>query len=269
MTSVVELDDLMTSLPALLGEVQREQTMTQEQLRAELANLGLHKTVYDDGLPEDDEVDEHLWVRAQLAGVDDEAAAERRLRTAISRKAGKTVGSDKHWDLGPFKVTARVRSGGEFELWFVSTYSLRVLRDAAKDFLNGADGMTWLLKHGLIDAGTDQNERGFWPKPAWVSQNPTAQVLPDGSASASLFFPAARRPPGVTAKTDDDAYAATLTYLEEALGERDDPSPNRTPVWSRGGRRFTFYRMRSSSRSARFGRIGSEEPHVGEAASDS
>ncbi|GED40395.1 hypothetical protein MOX01_35370 [Microbacterium oxydans] len=261
---MVELDALMTALPALLGQVQREQTMTREQLTAELGTLGLHQPVYDDGLPEDDEVNEHLWVRAPLTGVGDTAAAERQLRTAISRKAGKTIGSDKHWDLGPFKVTARIRRDGELELWFVGTYSLRVLRDAAKDYLDGADPMTWLLAHELIDEGAEENERGFFPKPKWVSQNPTARLLPDGGVSASLTFPAARRPPGATAKNDDDAYAATLAYLEEALGERDDPSPNRTPVWTRGARKFTFYRMRSSTRSARFGQVGIEEPEESE-----
>lgn len=254
MNGSVEFDGILTHLPAICGAVSGEQATTREQLVAELAAIGLHEVRYDDGEDEDEEVSPYLWIRADLTGVDDDAAAERRLRTAISRQAGKTIGSDKHWDFGPFTMTARV-IGGELELQFTSTYSLRAVRAAAKDFLDGADGKTWLLTHGLIDEGAVQNDKGFWPKPAGVSQNPTGRMFPDGRVRASLTFPASRRPPGLIAKSDDDAYVATLTYLTEVLGECDDPSPSHTPVWSRGQRKFTFYRMSSSSRSVTFEEI--------------
>lgn len=261
MNGSVEFEWVLAHLPAVCGAVSREQTTTREQLEAELAAIGLHEERFDDGEDEDDEVSPVLWVRAVLIGADDDAAAERRLRTSISRQAGKTTGSDKHWDLGPFTMTARVW-GGELELQFISTYSLRAVRAAAKDFLDGADGKTWLLAHGLIDEGAVQNDEGSWPKPAGMSQHPTGRMFPDGRVRASLTFPASRRPPGLIAKSDDDAYVATLAYLTEVLGERDDPSPSRTPVWSRGHRRFTFYRMSSSTRSAMF------EEFAGSAASE-
>ncbi|WP_156316599.1 hypothetical protein [Leucobacter japonicus] len=252
MGKTVAFDDVLTALPALAATIWHDEVSSQEDLRDLLESSGLPRKIeYNDGLDDDDAVSPRVSTRFQVTGRDDDAASERRLRAAISRSAGKAVGTDKHWDLGSFEFRIRCR-GDEFTLDFQRKFSLAAVRAAAADWLAGDPGVAWLLAHELIDSGTEPESNEFWPKPARYSQSTLARFLPDGTVRAHLYLDASSVPTGAKPKSDDAAYELTLAYLEESLGARTDPGPHTRPSWTRGTRTFEFYRMRSRSRSAQF-----------------
>ncbi|WP_284251757.1 hypothetical protein [Litorihabitans aurantiacus] len=233
-------EDLPTTVPALLTTIWRDALATVGELEAALADVGLPTLTR--GEPP------RVELEVPLDGVEDVDALLKRVRLACSRAVGKAVGSDKHWDLGSYDAGVCVARGS---LW-VSLHakvSLEQVRAAAADFLAGADGVPWLLAHGFADAGAERKETGFWPRPAGLVHSTSARLFDDGRVRAHFFLDPGARPPGVSTRSDDEGYAASLAHLAEVLGERDDPRPSARPVWTRGGRRFTFYRMSSRSRS--------------------
>lgn len=244
MPDAPDFETMLSTLPDLAHRIWCERIAGPSALDAVLVEAGLPGVDFRGG-----PYGRFDW---PLAGVEDEVSAERRLRSAITRRVGKPAGGDKHWDLGSFEFSLRL-SRGRLRGSFNVQYSLADIRDAARDWLDGMAGREWLLRHRFADpANLEPNEHGLLPKPDWTTGRPMAR-LGDGGASASLFHDPAARPPGVKAKSDDDAYELAIAYLREALGDPDDPDTRfSSPKWTRGDRYFGYRRMSSRSRSVEF-----------------
>lgn len=231
---------LATAIPALLDDLWTRETRDPAAIADALRAAGL---------PVDDDAvaarRPYLRFAFSDAGTDAGAAAfERRLRTAVTKRVGKPSGSDKHWHLGGLSAALVVGRRG-VTLNLSPEYSATELRDAAADWLQGADAAAWAVRHGYLDdrAALEKaaEPRHFTPS--------AARVYLDSSPGprASFFLPPGIRPPGTKPADDDTRFDAVLQYLAEALG----PS-TREGRWEREGRAFGIRRMRSRTRSVEF-----------------
>lgn len=243
MDSAITLERLNADLPSLCEQIWKDDVSRPAGLEAAWIEAGMPGRVDFNGGP-------YGRVELVVTGFGDAAADERRLRTAISRRVGKAVGGDKHWDLGGYELGMHL-SGDRLGLRFSTKHSFAAVARAAAAWLAGAEGRSWLVDHDFIEPGAEPNEKGFFSRPSWMAEGPMSRLAGD-QVRVQMFLDPGARPPGVTAKSDDDAYRATIDYLCDALGERDDPNPLRRPVWTRGVRKFEFTRMSSRSRSALF-----------------
>lgn len=229
----LEFDVLVAKLPQLAQRIWLGEITGAPALNALLAELDLPQIDYDG--------DRTRYGRQRVKFVmpEDVKAAERRLRAAISKLAGKAAGNSKYWDLGGYEFTVEIYED-QLTYRFASLYSLPEYRAAARGWLDGADSMEWLVKHRLIDpANAEQNERGFFEKPEWGMSWPLAR-LHEGKARVSGSLNPSSNPPGVRPKSAEAGGLAIVEYLSEALGEVTDPEGVARhlaqAIWSHGDR---------------------------------
>lgn len=243
-----EFDRLATQIPKLAQRIWLDEIAGEPALNALLAELGLPQIEYLDGTA-------YGSLELDFGGLADPAAAERRLRAAISKLAGKAAGSEKYWDLGGYQLTLRMRDGS-MRLAFQSQYSLPEYRAAARDWLAGADSMEWMIAHRLIDpANAEQNERGFFEKPEWAMGWPLAR-LHEGKARVTGSLNPSANPPGVKPASAAAGATKAIEYFSEVLGAPDDAERVARglaqPVWTRGDRSFSCVGMGARARSLSF-----------------
>ena len=246
-------DTILATLPRLFERVWSEAISTRKELQAAFDDAGIaHPIVFRD---------DHSRVFYDLAlePVEDVEAAERRLRSAITRRTAKPSGSLKGWDLGSFEMSLRLvaRPDDNFFLALIiqQHHSLQDIRAAARDWLDGMGGVSWLVKHRFIDAAdAEVNERGFYARPATLATRSRARLHDDGRVTMSLHQDPGMRPAGVKSASDDEAYDNAKAFLFELLGDADEAPAYQgaKAKWVRGDREFSYRRMRSRSRSVDF-----------------
>jgi len=230
-----DFDVLATQIPKLAQRIWLDEIVGEPALNALLDELGLPQIEYFDGTA-------YGSLELKFGEPADPSAAERKLRAAISKLAGKAAGSEKYWDLGGYQLTLRMYDGS-MRLTFQSHYSLPEYRAAARDWLAGADSMEWMVAHRLIDpANAEQNERGFFEKPEWGMGWPLAR-LHEGKARVTGSLNPSANPPGVRPASAAAGVTNAIDYFSEVLGAPDDAERvargAAPPAWTRGNRSFS------------------------------
>lgn len=242
-------DVLATQIPKLAQRIWLDEIAGEPALNALLAELKLPQIEYFDGTA-------YGSLELEFAELADPAAAERKLRAAISKLAGKAAGSEKYWDLGGYQLTLRMHDDS-IRLTFQSQYSLPEYRAAARDWLGGADSMEWMVAHRLIDpAHAEQNERGFFEKPEWGGMGWPLARLHEGKARVTGSLNPSANPPGVRPASAAAGTTQAIDYFSEVLGAPDDAERVARgiaqPVWTRGDRSFSCVGMGARARSLSF-----------------
>ena len=243
-----DFDVLVTQIPKLAQRIWLDEIAGEPALNVLLAELKLPQIEYFDGTA-------YGSLELDFVELADQAAMERKLRAAISKLAGKAAGSEKYWDLGGYQLTLRMYEDS-MRLTFHSQYSLPEYRAAARDWLDGADSMEWMVAHRLIDpAHAEQNGRGFFEKPEWGMSWPLAR-LHEGKARVTGSLNPSANPPGVRPASAAAGAARAIDYFSEVLGAPDDAERvargAAQPVWTRGNRSFSCVGMGARARSLSF-----------------
>ncbi|MFK0402722.1 hypothetical protein ACIQTT_10360 [Microbacterium sp. NPDC090225] len=232
-------DHLLTAIPALIDDLWRRESRDADAILAAFEANGL---AGDDVRPE--LAERHPYVHLVFTAEPD-AGFERRLRAAVTKRVGKPSGTDKHWNLGHLTaaVTATNRSLG---LSLSPEYSATELRDAAADWLQGAEATAWATRHRYLDDRSPLDRAADSPPRFFPS---AVRVHLDASPGprATFFMAAGTRAPGTRPDDDDARLASVEQYLTEALGPTEGPGR-----WVRENRVFTIRRMRSRTRSIEF-----------------
>lgn len=246
-------DTILATLPRLMERVWSEAISTRKELQAAFDDAGIADPIAfrDDS--------SGVFYDLALEPVEDVEAAEKRLRSAITRRTAKPSGSLKDWDLGSFKIrlnlVARRSDTFILALMIEQHHSLQDIRAAARDWLDGMEGVSWLVKHRFIEsADAEVNERGFYARAVALATRSRARLHDDGHVTVSLFHDPGLRPAGAKSASDDEAYENAKAFLFELLGDADEgPSyQGARAKWTRGDREFSYRRMRSRSRSVDF-----------------
>lgn len=252
-------DELTRRLPALLAAVSRIEKPDDQALR---------EAVIASGLPYDDDPDVVMLVRSWVpiyafpcALVSEKAAFERKLRSAVSRAVGRTSGGDKHWDVGSYAVTLKIR-GDVVALAFDPQLSIARLASAAADWLDGVDAGEWLVAYDIRDEDDRAPSPLHLPRPAADYLGATLGSRADQPLGISLFMEPGVRTSGSRATSDDARFDEILALLTERLG-----APMKPGWWTSHSRSFAIRRMRSGTRSISFteaasGKITTAVGHV-------
>ncbi|MCK2030062.1 hypothetical protein [Microbacterium galbinum] len=232
-------DHLLTAIPALIDDLWRRESRDADAILAAFEANGL---AADDVRPELSSL--HPYAHLVFTAEPD-AGFERRLRAAITKRVGKPSGTDKHWNLGHLTatVTATNRSLG---LRLSPEYSAIELRDAAADWLQGAEATAWAARHRYLDDRSPLDRAADSPPRFFPS---AVRVYLDASPGprATFFMAPGTRAPGTRPDDDDARLASVEQYLTEALGPAEGAGR-----WVRENRVFTIRRMRSRTRSIEF-----------------
>lgn len=231
-------DRLLASIPAMIDDLWTRDSREPSVVLAALERAGLgiddeEREMAEDGL---------LTFRFALGGPAE--GVERALRAAVTKRVGKASGTDKHWHLGRLSATVS-ESRGTVRLRLAPEYSATELRDAAADWLQGADAAAWAVRHNYLD-GRPALERTADQR-APFSPRATVHLHPPLGPRASFFLPPGVRAPGTKPADDDARFASVEDHLAEALGPPSTPGQ-----WVRENRAFTFRRMRSRTRRVEF-----------------
>ncbi|MFJ2368142.1 hypothetical protein [Microbacterium sp. NPDC087665] len=233
-------DQLLAAIPALIEDLWKRDSREPEAVLDALHSAQL--TVDDDERASATQGHAHFRFRFDPAPDD---GFERQLRSAITKRVGKHSGTDRHWNIGQLTASLTV-SGRGVGVHLHPEYSAAELRDAAADWLQGADAAAWAARHRYIDDRPALERTADSPSPFSPSAV-TVYLHATTGPRASFFLAPGVRAPGSLPADDDARFASVVEYLVEALGPASGDGR-----WVRENRAFTLRRMRSRTRVVEF-----------------
>lgn len=233
-------DQLLAAIPALIEDLWKRDSREPEAILDAVDSAQL--TVNGDERALAAEGHAHFRFRFDQAPAD---GFERQLRSAITKRVGKHSGTDRHWNIGQLTAALTVSDRG-VGVHLHPEYSAAELRDAAADWLQGADAAAWAARHRYIDDRPALERTADSPSPFSPSAVTVYLHAPTGPR-ASFFLAPGVRAPGSLPADDDARFASVVEYLTEALGPATSDGR-----WVRENRAFTVRRMRSRTRQVEF-----------------